>query len=80
MFDNEKREVLSLPPRTPVVISGVQERFLDFARNDDTRKALSSETRNLKAGIRDEWLVTRENAEAASPHRHPERSRVMLLS
>jgi len=60
MFDNEKREVLSLPPRTPVVISGVQERFLDFARNDDTGKALSSEPRNLKAGIRDEWLVTRE--------------------
>ena len=60
VFDNEKREVLSLPPRTPVVISGVQERFLDFARNDDTRKALSSETRNLKAGMRDEWLVTSE--------------------
>ena len=60
VFDNEKREVLSLPPRTPVVISGVQERFLDFARNDDTRKALSSETRNLKAGIRDEGLVTSE--------------------
>ena len=31
VFDDEKREVLSLPPRTPVVISGVQERFLDFA-------------------------------------------------
>ena len=31
MFDDEKREVLSLPPRTPVVISGVQERFLGFA-------------------------------------------------
>ena len=54
MFDDEKREVLSLPPSTPVVISGVQERFLDFARNDDTGKALSSEPRNLKAGIRDE--------------------------
>ena len=54
VFDDEKREVLSLPPRTPVVISGVQERFLDFARNDDTGKALSSEPRNLKAGIRDE--------------------------
>ena len=36
------------------MISGVQERFLDFARNDDTGKALSSEPRNLKAGIRDE--------------------------
>ena len=56
MFDDEKREVLSLPPRTPVVISGVQERFLDFARNDDTGKALSSEPRSLKAGIRDERL------------------------
>ena len=56
VFDDEKREVLSLPPRTPVVISGVQERFLDFARNDDTGKALSSEPRNLKAGIRDERL------------------------
>ena len=54
VFDDEKREVLILPPRTPVVISGVQERFLDFARNDDTGKALSSEPRNLKAGIRDE--------------------------
>ena len=43
VFNDEKREVLSLPPRTPVVISGVQERFLDFARNDDTGKALSSE-------------------------------------
>jgi len=32
MFDDEKREVLSLPPRTPVVISGVQERFLGFAQ------------------------------------------------
>ena len=42
VFDDEKREVLSLPPRTPVVISGVQERFLDFARNDDTGKALFS--------------------------------------
>ncbi len=60
VFDDEKREVLILPPRTPVVISGVQERFLDFARNDDTGKALSSEPRNLKVGIRDEWLVTRE--------------------
>ena len=54
MFDDEKREVLSLPPRTPVVISGVQESFLDFAFNDDTGKALSSEPRNLKAVIRDE--------------------------
>ena len=54
VFDDEKREVLILPPRTPVVISVVQERFLDFARNDDTEKALSSEPRNLKAGIRDE--------------------------
>ena len=54
VFNDEKREVLSLPPRTPVVISGVQERFLDFARNDDTGKALSPEPRNLKAGIRDE--------------------------
>ena len=53
MFDDEKREVLSLPPRTPVVITRVQERFLDFARNDDTGKALSAEPRNLKAGIRD---------------------------
>ena len=35
MFDDEKREVLSLPPRTPVVITRVQERFLGFARNDD---------------------------------------------
>ena len=60
MFDDEKREVLILPPRTPVVISGVQERFLDFARNDDTGKALSSEPpKNLKAGIRDErpWIL-----------------------
>ena len=54
MFDGKKREVLSLPPRTLIVISGVQERFLDFARNDDTGKALFSEPRNLKAGIRDE--------------------------
>ena len=54
MFDDEKREVLCLPPKTPVVISGVQERFLGFARNDDTGKALSSEPRNLKAVIRDE--------------------------
>ena len=60
VFDDEKREVSILPPRTPVVISGVQERFLGFARNDDTGKALSSEPRNLKVGIRDEWLVTRE--------------------
>ena len=42
VFDDEKREVLSLPPRTPVVISGVQERFLGFARNDDTGKATFS--------------------------------------
>ncbi len=42
MFDDEKREVLSLPPRTPVVISGVQERFLGNAFNDDTGKALFS--------------------------------------
>ena len=54
VFDDEKREVLSLPPRTPVVITRVQERFLDFARNDDTGKTLFSEPRNLKAGIRDE--------------------------
>ena len=54
MFDDEKREVLSLPPRTPVVISGVQERFLDFARNDDTGKRYPPNPRNLKAGIRDE--------------------------
>ena len=39
VFDDEKREVLILPPRTPVVISGVQERFLGFARNDDTGKS-----------------------------------------
>ena len=38
------------------MISGVQERFLGFARNDDTGKSLSSESRNLKAGIRDERL------------------------
>ena len=38
------------------MISGVQERFLGFARNDDTGKALSSEPRNFKAGIRDERL------------------------
>ena len=31
VFDDKKREVLSLPLRTPVVISGVQERFLGFA-------------------------------------------------
>ena len=43
MFDDEKREVLSLPPRTPVVITGVQERFLGNAFNDDTGKALSAE-------------------------------------
>ena len=54
VFDDEKREVLSLPTRTPVVITRVQKRFLDFAFNDDTRKALFSEPRNLKAGIRDE--------------------------
>ena len=54
MFDDEKREILSLPPRTPVVITRVQERFLGNAFNDDTEKALSSEPRNLKAGIRDE--------------------------
>ena len=35
------------------MISGVQERFLDFAQNDDTGKALFSEPRNLKVGIRD---------------------------
>ena len=60
MFDDEKREVLILPPRTPVVITGVQERFLGNAFNDDTGKTLSPEPRNLKAGIRDEWLVTSE--------------------
>ena len=38
------------------MISGVQERFLGNAFNDDTGKALSSEPRNLKAGIRDERL------------------------
>ena len=67
MFDDEKREVLSLPPRTPVVISGVQERFLGFAFNDDTGKALFSEPRNLKAGIRDEWLVTKETLRLLPP-------------
>ena len=37
------------------MISGVQERFLGFARNDDTGKALSSEPpQNFKTGIRDE--------------------------
>ena len=80
MFDDEKREVSILPPRTPVVISGVQERFLDFARNDDTGKALSPEPRNLKAGIRDEWLVTRETLRLLPPHRHPERSRGIPLA
>ena len=107
MFDDEKREVLCLPPRTPVVITRVQERFLDFARNDDTGKALSSEPRNLKAGIRDERpgilalfdeMVranahlfykyaacggiesAQGNAEAASPHRHPKRSRGIPLA
>ena len=102
MFDDEKREVLILPARTPIVITDVQERFLDFARNDDTGKALFSEPRNLKAGIRDErpgilalfdemvranahlfykYATCGEiesaegNAAAASPHRHPERSR-----
>ena len=54
MFDDEKREVLILPPRTPVVITRVQERFLGNAFNDDTGKALSAEPQNLKAGIRDE--------------------------
>ncbi len=89
------------------MISGVQERFLGFSRNDDTGKALSSEPRNLKAGIRDERLgilalfdemvranahlfykyaacggieSTWGNAEAASPHRHPERSRGIPLA
>ena len=42
VFDDEKREVLSLPPRTPVVITRVQERFLGNALNDDTGKALSA--------------------------------------
>ena len=42
VFDDEKREVLSLPPRTPVVITRVQERFLGNAFNDDTGKALSA--------------------------------------
>ena len=43
MSDDEKREVLILPPRTPVVITGVQERFLlGNAFNDDTEKALFS--------------------------------------
>ena len=36
------------------MITRVQERFLGNAFNDDTGKALSSEPRNLKAGIRDE--------------------------
>ena len=48
VFDDEKREVSILPPRKPVVISGVQERFLDFARNEDTGKALFSEPLKLK--------------------------------
>ena len=56
MFDSEKREVLSLPPRTPVVITRVQERFLGNAFNDDTEKALSSEPRNLKAGMSSQRL------------------------
>ena len=51
IFDDEKREVLSLPPRTPVVISGVQERFLDFARNDDTGKALFSNRGSAKSPL-----------------------------
>jgi hypothetical protein len=38
VFDDEKREVLSL---SPVVITGAQERFLDFARNDDTGRRYS---------------------------------------
>ena len=56
MFDDEKREVLILPPRTPVVINGVQKRFLDNAFNDDTGKALSSEPRSLKAGMSNQRL------------------------
>ena len=51
VFDDEKREVLSLPPRTPVVISGVQERFLGFARNDDTGKALFSNLGSAKSPL-----------------------------
>ena len=42
------------------MITRVQERFLGNAFNDDTGKALSSEPRSLKAGIRDEWLMPRE--------------------
>ena len=42
VFDDEKREVLILPPRTPVVITRVQERFLGNAFNDNTGKALFS--------------------------------------
>ena len=56
VFDDEKREVLSLPPRTPVVITRVQERFLGFAQNDDTGKALSAEPRSLKAGMSNQRL------------------------
>ena len=56
MFDDEKREVLSLPPKTPIVITVMQERFLGNAFNDDTGKALSSEPRNLKAGMSNQRL------------------------
>ena len=62
------------------MISGVQERFLGNAFNDDTGKALSSEPRNLKAGIRDEWLVTKETLRLLPPHRHPERNRGIPLA
>ena len=51
VFDDEKREVLSLPPRTPVVISGVQERFLGNAFNDDTGKALFSNPGSSKSPL-----------------------------
>ena len=51
VFDDEKREVSILPPRTPVVISGVQERFLGFAFNDDTGKALFSNLRSTKSPL-----------------------------
>ena len=51
MFDDEKREVLCLPSRKPVVITGVQERFLGNAFNDDTGKALSSEPGSSKSPL-----------------------------
>ena len=52
MFDDEKREVLSLPTRTPVVITGVQERFLlSNAFNDDMGKALFSNPGSSKSPL-----------------------------